>query len=142
MTKFLRIVRTVVTGLGVTAAVLLAALWVHSASWKDTFIGPIPLAGGGFEAESLHGQVVVVGRVQEELWWPARVYSVSDTLPDFGCSNTYHFQFRLPHWCLVSMAGAIAAVPWIRLQYSLRTMLIVMTLVAVVLGVRAASGMP
>ena len=37
--------------------------------------------------------------------------------------------------CVVLLMAALAAVPWLRWRFSLRTLLIAMTLVAVVLGI-------
>jgi hypothetical protein len=39
-----------------------------------------------------------------------------------------------PHWFAASVVTLIAATPWLRFQFSLRTLLIATTLVAVVLG--------
>jgi hypothetical protein len=44
---------------------------------------------------------------------------------------------KLPYWFLVSIVGSLAAIPSarkIRRRFSLRTLLIVMTLIAVALG--------
>ena len=43
----------------------------------------------------------------------------------------------LPYWSLVIVAGGFGAMPWIR-RFSLRTLLIATTLVAVVLGLIVA----
>ncbi len=40
----------------------------------------------------------------------------------------------IPDGCLLLVAGAFAALPWLRWRFSLRTLLIAMTLVAAVLG--------
>jgi hypothetical protein len=39
-----------------------------------------------------------------------------------------------PYWLLVAICATVAFVPWVRTRYSLRTILIATTLVAVVLG--------
>jgi hypothetical protein len=39
-----------------------------------------------------------------------------------------------PHWCYILVASIVAAAPWISMHYSLRTLLIVTTLAAAVLG--------
>jgi hypothetical protein len=46
----------------------------------------------------------------------------------------------LPHWFLAVVVGALGAVPWIKnaRRYSLRTLLLAMTLVAVTLGLIVA----
>jgi hypothetical protein len=42
--------------------------------------------------------------------------------------------FGFPHWFLALTTGAIATIPWKPWKFSLRTLLIATTLVAVVLG--------
>ena len=42
-------------------------------------------------------------------------------------------QVVVPHWFLVVSTATLATVPWVR-RFNLRTLLIVMTLVAAVLG--------
>jgi hypothetical protein len=74
---------------------------------------------------------------------------VSDSyLRGFGrCDNAIHGAYDyevlgldkcnvlgVPHWLAVVLTAAIAASVWIRWRFSLRTLLIVMTLVAVGLG--------
>jgi hypothetical protein len=49
-------------------------------------------------------------------------------------SNRLGWGVMLPHWFLVLTAGILAAVPWIRPHFSLRTLLIATMLVAVGLG--------
>jgi hypothetical protein len=47
----------------------------------------------------------------------------------------------LPHWFVALLFAALAALPWIRPTFSLRTLLIATTLIAVLLGLVAwASG--
>ena len=79
-----------------------------------------------------------MGRIRRERW-PVRIYSMNELAAMLGCTNRYDFSAAVPHCCLIAVVGAAAGVPWIRWQFSLRTLLIVMTLVAVVLGIRAAS---
>jgi hypothetical protein len=45
------------------------------------------------------------------------------------------FLLSLPDWFLVPLLIALAAAPWLHYRFSLRTLLIAITLVAVVLGV-------
>ena len=44
------------------------------------------------------------------------------------------FHLIVPHWFLVLTTGAIAGLPLVRWRFSLRTLLIATTLVAMVLG--------
>jgi hypothetical protein len=51
-----------------------------------------------------------------------------------------HYEVIVPYWLLVLSTAALAAAPWIKWRFSLRTLIIVMTLVAVVLGLTFAFG--
>jgi hypothetical protein len=56
--------------------------------------------------------------------------------PSFGFSTTASGlkRFLLPHWFVLCLLLVSAAVPWLRWRFSLRTLLIATTLIAVVLG--------
>jgi hypothetical protein len=47
---------------------------------------------------------------------------------------SHPWQLWTPHWICTVLAGTLAALPWLRRRFSLRTLLIATTLVAVVLG--------
>jgi hypothetical protein len=59
-------------------------------------------------------------------------------LPFTWLPNGNTFYASLPHWPLVICGSAIALAPWFRARFSLRTLLIATTLVAVVLGLVVA----
>ena len=44
------------------------------------------------------------------------------------------FRIRVPYWSLVSLSAVFAYLPWLHWRFSLRTLLIATTLVAVLLG--------
>jgi hypothetical protein len=48
-------------------------------------------------------------------------------------------QFGIPYWLLVLLTARIATVPWLKWRFSLRTLLIAVTLLAVLLGLAAAT---
>jgi hypothetical protein len=48
------------------------------------------------------------------------------------------FVLRLPYWILIVTTVAVATIPWIKWRFSLRTLLIATTLVAVVLWLAVA----
>jgi hypothetical protein len=52
-------------------------------------------------------------------------------------ASQYGWYVSAPYWCLTLFAVALAAVPWIRWRFGLRTLLIATTLAAVVLGLVA-----
>jgi hypothetical protein len=45
-----------------------------------------------------------------------------------------NYRVIVPHWFALVAAGSLSAAPWFRLRFSLRTLLIATTLIAVVLG--------
>jgi hypothetical protein len=46
----------------------------------------------------------------------------------------YYWYFAMPCWFLVVTLGTLASIPWFRWQFSLRTLLVSMTVIAVGLG--------
>jgi hypothetical protein len=52
----------------------------------------------------------------------------------FGISRRQFLSISVPCWFLTVISAALATAPWIRLRFSLRTLLIALTLIAVVLG--------
>jgi hypothetical protein len=54
-------------------------------------------------------------------------------------ATPFGFFVIVPHWFLVLLTGALAALPWIKRPYrfSFRTLLIAMTVLAVFLGINA-----
>jgi hypothetical protein len=120
-------------------AVLLIVLWVRSYWWE----------------ESVHydGQTHYIFALTN--WGIVRV-GVTDPNP-FG-DNDGSWIFRrnsadaenasvfdwgsgwltLPYWFILALTASLAAAPWIRLRFSLRTLLIATTVVAIVLGLIVA----
>ena len=57
----------------------------------------------------------------------------------FGSPLLRRFSFdakkgEIPYWFLTLFSAALAAAPWLRWRFSLRTLLLAITLIAVVLG--------
>ena len=143
MLKYLRIAVTV---LSLTASVLLIALWVRSYSTKDicglTFVnqkrcnycakqGRIFLTVFDYETSAW-----AIGKRRE---WDIR----SEATSSDDAKGEPHFYFEkfdgyyrmiLPHLLLVVLGTTLAAIPWLPWRFSLRTLLIATTLVAVGLG--------
>ena len=154
MLKYLRIAVTV---LSLTACVLLIALWVRSYSRWDSPFGPI-LRDWNVQINSLKGRLFIgtyhQPRTSDSSWnwrtfraghlseWGATgtvAWSFERHVGALGFgvvkSNRMHFVY-VPYWFL---AALVAAAPWFKVprHFSLRTLLIAMTLVAVVLGLIA-----
>jgi hypothetical protein len=138
MLKYLRIS---VTALSLTACGLLIALWVRSYSWTDLF----NINGPGlraFQIDSAHGVVATSTFMSDESWeWDW--FSVK---PRF-VPKPFRFWERngtwvvtAPHWFIVATCVAIGSGVWVPVRrFSLRTLLIATTLVAVVLGIIVAA---
>jgi hypothetical protein len=62
------------------------------------------------------------------------------TLRMSGNITLKNWQFVAPGWVLGGLCVAVAGLPWLRWRFSLRTLLIVTTLVAVVLGLAVYAG--
>jgi hypothetical protein len=145
----LRIAWTVAWGL---AAVLLIVLWVRS--YRHGHLEGYFRALPGMCCRSINGFVVAMrlpAQTETETETPRKniVLTFSSPEPvDIGTTNTWSgFIFdwhttgfwwvQMPYWFLVITPALFAALPWarqLRWRFSLRTLLIATTLVAVVLG--------
>jgi hypothetical protein len=149
----LRYLRIAVTALSLTACVLLIALWVRS--YRINEVKAFTAAGIRFHAQSLLGRFVFgTGSNAVSFRQP-----VSDGLRNVAHRranrlgfyyframpagpNDYLTSVCVPHWFLVMIFAGLAAVPWIaklKRQFSLRTLLITTTLIAVALGIFAVA---
>lgn len=131
LTRWLQITWTVCCGI----AVLFVALWVRSYWCADYLDGPL-LVG------SMQGKLTFI-KMNEPSPWKVVKLPLS-SMPPAGSTSSWGYttNFRssavhFPHWLLVAILAIIAAMPWLRFskRFSLRTLLIAMTLVSVVLGV-------
>ena len=150
----LRYVRISTTVFFAVLSVLLIVLWVRSYWWSDACLG-------GFHKylyyiDSLRGGMAlsVFDPSDEEVVVIRSFKTVSDPVTEsmkkrlhalgappwlsvwgfdwwFAASG---FAISMPHWFAVLLTGLLAALPWIKLRFSLRTMLIGMTLIAVICG--------
>ena len=134
-------------GCGVLCA-LLIVLWVRSHSRRDVVEQVQPTSVRAFT--SMRGQLEFSDKDTTHLsiwprvarnWtlnnYPARTYLPTQNIPNF---DFYRSPLRLsiivPHWLPVFVTGGFAFVPWVSLsrRFSLRTLLIGMTVVALGLG--------
>jgi hypothetical protein len=126
----LRIAWSVGCGL---AALLLSVLWVRSYRTSDC------ISRDKIEISSLSG-VVQFARASPPVYpgWLLTSDPVSDalgTMPsfEFYVEPSYCY-VNVPHWLLMLMSTTFASIPWLRWRFSLRTLLIGMTVVAAILG--------
>jgi hypothetical protein len=146
----LRIAWSVVWGV---LAVLLVALWVRSYWWFDAW------QGGNVHIQAVRGEVAIFNLLHPQTYsksnFPAKSmhsenfgYIVTGSYETVGpgnisvnlrVSNQGKRLMTVPYWLVASPAIIVAILalsPWlyIRSRFGLRTLLIAMTLVAVVLG--------
>ena len=147
----LRIAWSIICGV---ACVLLFVLWVRSYWWWDTVQGPLT-GGVQFSAGSHHGRLAVGTGAFEIVpvtsWGRQSVQSYYEAVAALRWIAPSGFAFfhaggswaiHIPHWFATSGLAALAAAPWLRWRFRLRTLLIATTVVALVLGlvVYAARG--
>jgi hypothetical protein len=128
------------------ACVLLIVLWVRSYRWEDALVWVRGSARNVFTVGSMYGWVQIMyqpGGDSDEMFLPpfcrlqrppARSLK---SIPSFALiANAAITLIRFPIWVLVLLVAAIGTTSWLRFfcRFSLRTLLIATTLVAVVLG--------
>jgi hypothetical protein len=133
----LRIAWSVAWGL---ATVLLIVLWVRSNWWYETCHAP--MGNSIFGGASVRGFIILESDASPVLpigYYTCPAMSVTLDLPQrfvwiYFTSTPTGFGFVVSMWFALAMSLGAATVPWIRYRFSLRTLLIATTLVAVVMG--------
>jgi hypothetical protein len=123
------------------ACVLLIALWVRSYTWRDGVWGRFSDLQG-FVLSSYEGRIqLALERGLGIFPWrivyaePVERNGPPNYFPAIECPlSTFGQYWAMPYWLLLALLSPLAAAPWLRLRFSLRTLLIATTLVAVVLG--------
>ena len=130
------------------AAVLLCVLWVRSYLSSDFALGAMD-NNRAFNLNSVLGRLVIVTTDYPPSMTPPSLAYGSFGSPidiyqfDHGFGGFYiernpgTLAVVLPYWSFVFAAATLAALPWLPKRFSLRTLLIATTLVAVVLGLTA-----
>lgn len=144
----LRIATSVFVGV---VCVALIVLWAMSYKWLVICQGSIP-GKHACVVQSLHGSMAIYFTQVKLPWTIAR--TSDDTLPSTSKASRVglHFTFKvrnnpgmltiqMPIWFALLVAGFVAALPWLPIsnRFSLRTLLIAMTLVALMLGLFVSS---
>jgi hypothetical protein len=138
--RYLRITWTVVCGL---AFMLLCALWVRSYWWQDIVsrtikdkVGTVSGSASGvvyFSRMDFRALQITYPKTQgwtREVREPPHVFDKKLR----WIASLGDFEVRIPHWLLILPIALVAVAPWIRWRFTTRTLLIAITLVAVVLG--------
>jgi hypothetical protein len=127
-----------VTALSLTACVLLIALWVRSYWRLDTVE-----VYRGYTILSMRGRLFTDGRfvqiVALDITRDLTFFPGTSTPISGGIATLTHPRVGLPIWLFILLAAMPAATVWLRPRFSLRTLLIATTLVAVMLGLMVAT---
>jgi len=150
MKRYLRIAFSVVCGL---LAVGCIVLWMSSLSWRHRVEWSFGRVYPGWAAAAISAEgLIAIGVLPEQIGVPLfavdrmeaeEVNRIDRGVLGFlilrGTSGAWFWQ--TPLWFPILITAAAAAAPWIpwSRQFSLRTMMIVMTFVAIGLGVIAVS---
>ena len=143
MRRFLRYLRIAFSATCLAACVLLIVFWVRSYWWEDVLYFE-PNTPTVYAVRSSNGQLFLLrsydGRRADGRVLVMRELPSSHLKPLVWHSEITKARTRdamlLPFWMPVLLAATFAALPWIHWakRFSLRTLLIATTLVAVVLG--------
>jgi hypothetical protein len=140
------------------ACLLLVVLWVRSYSWVDNIIGPskgssrfgVATANGWLTVRYGNGKfnqqafpewtLLSTSAAEMEETYKQMEDSIKRTtatfsrpIHRFGWIQDWGFQF--PYWLPAVLLLTLAVAPWLRMRFSLRTLLIGMTVAAVLLGI-------
>jgi hypothetical protein len=143
--------------------VLLIALWVRSGRWEDRF-GWTITQRHSFSISSAMERVLFSWRISDMATGYPNGFTVVQALPErfvnrvreirraggspenaFGISiprGVESTRLSIPHLWLAVLSASIAAVPWIKWRFSLRNLLIAMSLAAVALGIMYSTSGP
>jgi hypothetical protein len=134
--------------LSASACVLLMVLWVRSYWYCDTIEGSGP-SPAMFDFATVNGNAVFLGVPDFQSVFSVSTWSVVSEsivgvqvefpaiwLPRYTCLPNMMSELQVPCWMVVLLIGGLCIAPWIRrsTRFSLRTLLIATTLVAMVLG--------
>jgi len=123
--------------------VVLVALWVRSYWWLDNvnfstagttvvqsfngslaFVYSREISNPGLTTLSAKKLATLIKPIELRTKWPDWYFG----------SNQKTLTIRLPYWFVTLLPCVLAAVPWMRWRFTIRTLLIITTLVAALLG--------
>jgi hypothetical protein len=140
MRKFLRYLRIVSSATCLIACVLLITLWVRSYWWGDAVAWQFGII------DSIRGQVRFLKcevRIPGIIRFSQNLHQAEERGTYMAVSGKWGYDFghtpqkltsSFPHLVPIAVVVSCAIVPWLPCRFSLRTLLIATTLVAVVLG--------
>ena len=148
MSRFLRYLRIVFSATCLIACVLLIVLWVRSYWWYDIYA--FESSGNHtyvFLVSSADGVINTVGIPNDGALFHCSILADLSSAPKTGVmsgvttfelvSTGQRTDISFPHWFPIFLLALLAGIPWLPWwsnRFSLRTLLIATTLVALMLG--------
>ena len=132
--RITRYIRIAVTALSLTACLLLIALWVRSYWWVDAVY-----VAHTYSAGSIQGDVYMMPGISNSM--PAHV--VEHDIGQIRIRSIWNSNGKtvlsvdgraVPIWALIASIAIFAMLFWLRWRFSLRTLLIATTVMAILLG--------
>jgi hypothetical protein len=128
--------RSAISSVCVLATMVLIACWIRSYKWMD-----ITDRSSAVNVCSMNGQLFVG---ETFMIMGSNTLNPMAPVPDshLGICSLRHDKFdlvalgggiALPYWLIVLVTAPLAAVPWLRFRFSLRTMLVATALISIVL---------
>ncbi len=146
--RLIRWLRITASAVCLVVCGLLVALWVRSYWRLDGIRGPLSSTKQLYIASSMGKFAVRVVDADPTIHWGVKSIKRlgKDRLRAMGRvavvdNRKFGFKgddFLIPHWLLMlpfAALGTLAAIPWICWRFSIKTMLIVTAVVAVILGI-------
>jgi hypothetical protein len=143
----LRTIRIAATVLALTACVLVVLVWKRSHSLQEAVYGTVSPARAlviASERGELRSYTIPTTRLLRHSLY-GTVSRCHECCHDGAeCPVLCHdparrMELAMPHWVAMLFPATIAAAPWLRMRFGLRTLLIGITMAAVLLGIMAAS---
>jgi hypothetical protein len=141
MKRSLRYLRIAVSATCLIACVLMIVLWVRSYWWLDILQCGSERAFVSHAGTIQHTQALDMGLPFS--YWRVVTFSESTTpmspprysFAGIGYSpGDYWAEVVIPNWLSLFLLTTLAAAPWLHWRFSLRTLLLATTLIALVLG--------
>src|SRR5262245_34253035 len=134
-------------------ALLVCAMWVRSITWADAVTGPFVTSEDVIIVRSLPGVVDInhqpgtspppwskITDDARQIWDDIQNADPAARPYESRFWGMFHVDLSwpaitFPYWFAVLTTALVATLPWLRLRFSLRTLLIATTIIAVALGI-------
>ena len=141
MSKALRYLRIAFSATCLIVVVLLCALWVRSCWRADTIVRISSeriinlLSTNGVLYVYYDGNLHFLTPYKGDTAWHYSMSRKPTNPPPGNMIADGRVTLLIPYWLTLVFVAAVTAAPWIRWRFTLRTLLLVTTIIAILLGV-------